>query len=286
MQLFIISGLSGAGKSTALNALEDLGYYCVDNLPVSLLPAFATEMCTENYHLDKAAVGIDSRNQAEDLSNFPGVLDELKNQCIDVKVVFIEANDEIILNRFNETRRRHPLTSVDVPLKEAIALEHQLLNNISITASLRIDTTHLNVHALRQLIREHTDTEPGQENRMSVMLESFGFRNGVPGDADFVFDMRCLPNPHWEESLRALSGLDKPVKDFLDSQALAEKMYTDLVGFVDTWLPEFEKANKSYMKIACGCTGGRHRSVYITSRLAEYFKAKQYPVLIRHRELA
>lgn len=283
MKLFIISGLSGAGKSTALRAFEDLGYYCVDNLPVSLLPAFATQMQDDHHHLDKAAVGIDSRNPAEDIANFPAELEKLCRQEIDAEVIFIEASKNILLNRFNDTRRRHPLTNKDTTLVEAIDRERQLLNPISITANLRIDTTCLNVHELRHLI--HDRTELGTDSKMSLMLESFGFRNGVPGDADYVFDMRCLPNPHWEEDLRSLTGRDKPVQDFLGAQPLVGKMYSDITAFIDTWLPEFEKANKNYMKIALGCTGGQHRSVYMATRLADYLKAKHYSVFVRHREL-
>ena len=285
MKLFIISGLSGAGKSSALNALEDLGYYCVDNLPIGLLPAFAREMQTDKYHgFERAAVGIDARNQADDLGNFNLILDLIQALDIETEVIFLEAADTIILNRFNETRRRHPLSNRETSLADAIKRERELLSNISVEANFRIDTSHLNVHGLRNLVRDHVEPEKGQH--MSLLLESFGFRNGVPSDADFVFDVRCLPNPHWEADLRPLSGLDEPVRNYLDSQEMVNEMYDDVLEFITHWLPRFEKANKSHMKISFGCTGGRHRSVYMTSRMANYFREHDYHVLTRHRELS
>lgn len=284
MRLVIISGLSGSGKSTALQELEDLNYYCIDNLPVGLLPAFAMQMINASQRLDKnAAVSVDARNLADDFQHFPEVLGELKNSGMICEIFFLEADDKTLLKRFSETRRKHPLTRLGIPLAEAIAHERKLLSPMLANADVRIDTSHTNVHELREMVRKHVQTTSA--NSMSLLFQSFGYKKGVPADADFVFDLRCLPNPHWETALRPLTGLDDDVMKFLENQPLVGRMFDELKMFLETWIPRFEADNRSYMTIALGCTGGQHRSVYLTKLLAEHFRQSRENVLIRHREL-
>ncbi len=284
MKLFIVSGISGAGKSTVLYALEDLGFYCIDNLPVALLPAFASELLGSPKHYSNAAVGIDARNLANDLSVFPELLDQLHNAGVETRIVFLDAEDGVVITRFSETRRMHPLTRGNTPLAEAIRQERALLNPISSRADLTIDTSRTNIHQLRELVRERLGQTPG--GRMSILFESFGFKHGIPVDADFVFDVRCLPNPHWDPQLRSLTGRSPEVIEFLTRDPLVEKMFNDIAGFLTGWIPRFEADNRSYMTVAVGCTGGQHRSVYFTERLSQYFRARDMRVLTRHRELS
>ena len=282
MKLIIVSGLSGSGKSVALNTLEDLGYYCVDNLPVALLEPLARELTTARQ--DRAAVGIDARNHRQDLSRFRDILAGLQAQDIQTQIVFLQASDETLLKRFSETRRKHPLTGADVTLADAIRSERNLLEPISASATLHIDTTHTNLHQLRDLVQERlADTRP---DSLSLLFKSFGYKHGLPDDADFVFDLRCLPNPHWIQGLRPLTGRDQAVIAYLEQQPPVDAMFDELRRFLDDWLPAFEKENRRYLTVALGCTGGQHRSVYMAERLGKHF-ADRYPsVLVRHRELS
>ncbi|HKK06527.1 MAG TPA: RNase adapter RapZ [Gammaproteobacteria bacterium] len=284
MRLIIVSGLSGSGKSIALHVLEDLGYYCIDNLPIGLLPALAEQVVGESGpHRGQFAVGIDARTLGGDLEGFPAMVEDLESKGLDCDIFFLEANDATLLQRFSETRRRHPLSNDKVPLNEAIEMERRLLEPLSARADLIVDTSLTNVHQLRDLIRERVSSKA--QRSLSVLLESFGYKHGVPADADFVFDVRCIPNPHWEPELRALTGRDQPVADYLARQPQVEQLYSDLEQFLERWLPEFEADNRSYMTIAIGCTGGQHRSVYLVERLAGSLEAMGRQVLTRHREL-
>lgn len=285
MRLVVISGLSGSGKSIVLQALEDLGYYCVDNLPIGLLTPFVEQMQAESRAAayQEAAVVIDARNIPDDLEHFEDVVDTMSTSGMTIEVVFLEAEESTLLKRFSETRRKHPLTSSRRPLREAIQAERKLLGVISSCADLRLDTTNTNVHQLRDLVRERI-----ARNRLpsiSLLFLSFGYKYGLPQDADMVFDARCLPNPYWEKRLRAYTGLDDEIRQFLQSEPLVNEMFDGIKRFVETWIPYFERENRSYMTIAVGCTGGYHRSVYLVELLGEYFRRSRPNVLTRHREL-
>jgi UPF0042 nucleotide-binding protein len=286
MKLVIISGLSGSGKSVALHTLEDIGYYCIDNLPVGLLATFARHLLEENNgrSLDKVAIGIDARNHPEQLQRFSAILGELRNQNIECQIIFLQADDATLLKRFSETRRKHPLSGKGVSLADAITRERELLNSITQNASLFIDTSHTNIHQLRDLIQERVDSVDSRE--LSLLFESFGFKHGVPGDADFVFDARCLPNPHWDPNLRPLTGRDPAVAEFLDRHDSAQAMFEQIRDFLQFWLPHFKADKRSYLTVAIGCTGGQHRSVYLIERLAACFRVQHQNVALRHRELS
>ncbi len=278
MQLFLISGLSGSGKSVALNVLEDSSYYCVDNLPAELL-----NVLTNNLKLagvKKVAVSVDVRS-GNSIVLLPQYIEKLKQQDVDVHVLFLEAKDDTLVKRFSETRRLHPLSDGVRTLPECVARERELLAEIA-SIGHRIDTSDLNANALRAWIKQFIALD---QARITVLFESFGFKNGLPLDADFVFDVRCLPNPHYDPVLRALTGRDQAVIDFLEATPSARKMYADIRDFIEHWLPSFIDDNRSYLTIAVGCTGGQHRSVYFAEKLAQHFKAQQQ-VLVRHRELA
>ena len=284
MRIIIVSGLSGSGKTIALQTLEDLDYYCVDNLPFKLILPLAREIRTANDLLPPTvAVGVDARNFIDELNRFPATLAELRASDLTVEVLFLQADDEILLKRYSETRRRHPLDGGNLPLREAIRQERRLLEPIVACADLIIDTSETNLYQLRDLVRARVHDTPHEA--MSLLFESFGFKNGVPADADFVFDVRCLPNPHWEPQLRPLTGLDSPVMGFLERQPEVMAMIADLRRFVETWLPCFEASNRSYLTVAIGCTGGQHRSVFIADALARYFSGRRDYVMVRHREL-
>lgn len=285
MRLVIISGRSGSGKSTALQALEDAGFYCVDNLPVALLASLATSLKQdETAQLTRVAVGIDARNVRGQLERFPEMLQALKHQVDACETLFLDANDDTLLKRFSATRRRHPLSREGVPLGEALDIERELLEPISLLADLVMDTSQLSVHGLRDLVRDRIVGKSSQ--RMTLLVESFGFKNGVPPDADFVFDVRCLPNPYWESHLRAHTGLEPGVIGFLDAHESVQEMLSDISGLLMRWLPHFEQNDRQYMTVAVGCTGGYHRSVYIVERLALRLRDCCHSVLVRHRELA
>ncbi len=283
MKLVVVSGLSGSGKSIVLNALEDLDYYCIDNLPLSLLPAFATQMSLSPQNdYQSAAVGIDARNLAEGFDSFPTVLAEIRASGIATEILFLKADEATLIKRFSETRRRHPLTRSGASLAEAIQAESRLLAPMVASADWSIDTSRCNIHQLRDQIRERmVETAPG----LALTITSFGFKHGVPVDADFVFDVRCLPNPHWVPELRAFTGEDEPVKAFLSQEPDVEKMFSWLEQFLTDWVPCFEADNRTYLTVAIGCTGGQHRSVYLAKRLADHFSLQYSTVLLRHREL-
>jgi len=284
MKLIIISGLSGSGKSIALNTLEDLNYYCIDNMPIGMLSSLVNQLQTEwgkqNQHV---AVGIDARNNLSDLEHFPSLLKDLEQSNLIVEIIYLEADDTTLLKRFSETRRRHPLTNENQSLSDAIKTERKLLYPIASQTDLIVDTTHTNIYELRDMIRSRVISETSES--MSVLFQSFGFKHGTPTDADFIFDTRCLPNPHWETSLRALTGRDKKVIEYLETQPWVQEMRDQIVSFLDTWIPRFEKENRTYMTIAIGCTGGQHRSVYMTEILHQHFVKSRENVILRHREL-
>lgn len=283
MKLVIVSGLSGSGKSVVLHSLEDLGFYCIDNLPLSLLKEFAAQISkSELGHYEHAAVGVDARNLTDDFEHFAELLSQVRDMGLDCEVMFLQADDATLIKRFSETRRKHPLTHSGISLAEAISLERKLLSAVAISADWCIDSTHTNVHQLRDLIRERMLSE---SRSMSLTFLSFGFKHGVPVDTDFVFDVRCLPNPHWEPQLRALTGLDAEVQEFLSKQPTVNEMYGSIKGFIERWLPCFQADNRSYMTVAIGCTGGQHRSVYMAKRLSDHFSDSEFDVLLRHREL-
>lgn len=283
MQLVIISGRSGSGKSTALHQLEDEGYYCIDNLPVSLLPALVQETSRPEFsHFRGTAVCIDARNAWKDLAAFGEIVDALPT-AVQREILFLDAEDSALIKRFSETRRRHPLSSETTPLAEAIVRERELLEPISSDASLVLDTTQMTIYELRDAIKQRL--LKNLTGTMSVLFQSFGFKRGLPADADLVFDVRMLPNPHWVKELRLRNGLDPEVRDFLESQPLADELYRDICAYLDTWLPRYKDSNRSYMTVAIGCTGGQHRSVYLADRLFHRYREHYPDIHIRHREL-
>lgn len=284
MKFLVISGLSGSGKSIALQSLEDLDYYCVDNLPLNLLLAFAqTVMTADRLGHESVAVGIDARNLSSDMGGFPGIMDEIRNLGFECEVIFLEAGDGMLKKRFSETRRKHPLTDERTSLGEAIKAERKHLELIEKCADIRIDTSLSNVHQLRALIRDHVRV--GTKAHLSLQFMSFGFKQGVPADVDFVFDVRCLPNPYWDPKLRILRGTDRPVIEFLNAQDTVNQMFEDLSGFLQRWIPAFDKENRSYLSVAIGCTGGQHRSVYLVERLEAHFRSQNKHVIVRHRDM-
>lgn len=282
MKLVIVSGLSGSGKSIALQVLEDLEYYCIDNLPINMIEALVKEIISAKH--EYVAIGIDARNVAAELERFPEQIKQLEKSNIDCEIFFLEASNPALIKRFSETRRKHPLSNQEIPLKEAIIQERYLLEPISSKADLRLDTSATNVHQLRDIIKARVQKADNQS--ISIMFESFGFKHGVPVNADFVFDVRCLPNPHWVPELRTLTGFDDPVIDYLDQHKEVDEMLNDIVSFTDKWIPHFEADNRSYITIAIGCTGGQHRSVYLVNKLAKLTKNKHNNVLSRHREIS
>jgi len=279
MKLIVISGHSGSGKSVVLRSLEDLGYYCVDNIPVNLLPAL-THSVGEEY--DQVAVSIDVRNIPEKPEQLSEILDFLP-ASLELTVVFLDSSDDVLLKRFSETRRLHPLSRDSRSLPDAIKAERELLAPIAERADLYIDTDKLSVHQLSELIRERILGK--KSSRMVLVFESFGYKHGIPKDADYVFDVRFLPNPHWEPDLKPLTGLDAPVQHYLGSQPIVTKFVWQIQTLISTWLPHLERNNRSYVTVAIGCTGGQHRSVYIVETLAEVFKNTYPDVQVRHREL-
>ena len=284
MRLIIVSGLSGSGKSVALHMLEDIDFYCVDNIPAALLKSFISHTVRGTGDIDpRTAVGLDARNRASEIETIPALANELRRSGIDCDVLYLHASDEVLLKRYAETRRKHPLVNADVGLREAIAAERRLLEPITLAADWIIDTSHMSVHALREVLRQRIDMRG--EGRLSLMFESFGYKHGIPGDADFVFDVRSLPNPFWEHALRNLTGQDGAVIDFLSSHASVRAMVADLAEFLERRVQEFTRANRSYLTIAVGCTGGQHRSVYIAEKLAEHFRGSHPQVLTRHDSL-
>ncbi|WP_068544938.1 RNase adapter RapZ [Thalassotalea crassostreae] len=279
MKLIIVSGRSGSGKTVALRVLEDLGYYCVDNIPVNLLPAL-THTVINDY--ENVAVSLDVRNLPSNPDDASEIIDYLPN-TVELSILYLDADNDELIRRFSETRRLHPLIRQNMALDQAIELEKKLLDPVASRADLYINTTKLTPHQLADLVRERVlGTTSG---KLVIVFESFGFKYGVPSDADYVFDARFLPNPFWEQGLKAYNGLDQPVKDFLQSQAIVTKFVWQINSFMMTWLPHLERNNRTYLTIAIGCTGGQHRSVYIAEALAEQFKKQDKDVQIRHREI-
>jgi UPF0042 nucleotide-binding protein len=284
MKLLIVSALSGSGKSVALDTLEDCGYYCIDNLPLTLLQDFINHvMFADKKTYAKTAIGIDARNQFESLANFSESLKLIREKGIDCEIIFMQAEESTLLKRYSETRRKHPLTDEDIPLREALKIEKEMLTPIAKHANVLIDTSRTHYHQLRELIRDQIGERDFRH--ISLQFQSFGFKHGVPLDADFVFDARSLPNPYWIPELRSFSGKDTPVKSFLKEQPLVDEFFIDVSSFLEKWIPRFEAEGRSYLTIAIGCTGGHHRSVYLVDALAEHFKNPMVNVIVRHREL-
>jgi UPF0042 nucleotide-binding protein len=283
-RLIVVSGLSGSGKSVALHVLEDLGYYCIDNLPAALLKSAVTQLTDGEDSTDNfVAVGIDARNRRSDLATLPGLVAEFRSHDYLTDVLFLQADDDILLKRYSETRRRHPLAESGSELLSAIRNEREMLSEVINTADLIIDTSRTSVYELSDIIHERVDQRP--RHSMSVLIESFGFKHGIPPDADFVFDLRCLPNPYWTVELRGLTGLDDEVAGFLDSHEAFVAMHDDILHFLLRWIPAYRDAHRGYLTVAIGCTGGQHRSVYMARKLAASLQNHDEPVSIRHNEL-
>jgi UPF0042 nucleotide-binding protein len=280
MRLVIISGRSGSGKTITLNVLEDLGYYCIDNLPVELLPSLVGKLQEQQPLL---AISIDSRNFPKDVSVLKTTIDELRSIQPNVEILYLEAAQNTLLRRFSETRRKHPLSNPECTLPEAIAKESELLNPLAAMADVCIDTSHLSKSQLTTQIRNHASQENVQN--LQLLIQSFGFKNGIPPDVDFIFDVRCLPNPYWEKHLRSQTGLDKEVVNYLRNFSDVKLMVEDILRFLDNWIPRFEENNRSYLTVGIGCTGGQHRSVFITEELATLSGKFHLNVQKRHRDL-
>ena len=285
MRITVLSGLSGSGKSVALHMLEDLGFYCIDNIPAALLKPFISHAVRSPEHTyERAAVGLDARNTAAEIATIPQLIDELRRSGIECEVIFLTATDEELLRRFAETRRKHPMSRHNVDLRAAMALERQILEPIVYAADLVIDTSRLGVHALRELIKLRVG-EP-HIGRLSLSFESFGFKHGIPGDADFVFDARSLPNPYWEPALRGLTGRDADVISFLEGQTNVGTLIADIAQFIRARIPEYVASNRGYLTVAVGCTGGQHRSVYIVDKLLAQFSGEFPTTSARHTALS
>lgn len=280
--LVVLTGMSGGGKTVALRALEDLEFYCVDNLPPSLLPQLVDAAGRGAGRHRRIAVGVDVRNRGNDLEHLPEALSALAADGVHLHLIFLDCNDAVLLKRYSETRRRHPLATRGTSLASAIAEERRLLHPLMAIAEKVIDSSELNVHQLRRLVA--TGYAQATEG-MTLMFQSFAFKRGLPLDSDFVFDARCLPNPHWQPQLRPLSGKDAPVRAFLDAEPMVTEYLADTTRWLDAWLPRFEQDDRSYVTIAIGCTGGRHRSVYLVEQLAAHYRATREGVLTFHREL-
>ena len=284
MKLVIISGLSGSGKTIALHTLEDEDYYCVDNLPLGLLPELVERILNREIQpYENIAIGIDARSEVSDLRAFSHIIRTLREKDIAIEVIYLQAELATLINRFSETRRKHPLTRKGLPLPEAIEMERELLSEVATDADLFLDTTYTNVNQLREIIREQVIKHDNKG--LSVLFQSFGFKHGTPTDSDFVFDVRCLPNPHWVPSLRPLTGLDAEVMEFLAKEKDVRHMQDSIRDFLKYWIPRFEQQSRYYLTISIGCTGGQHRSVYLVERLSEDFRDLIDIVSIRHREL-
>ena len=284
MKLIIISGLSGSGKTVALHTLEDEGFYCVDNFPLGLLSDFTEHINNQQIQIyQEVAVGIDARSGANDLKQFNQIIKNIKNKKIEVEVIYFQADINELIKRFSDTRRRHPLTQKGIPLAEAIDIERNLLLPISQDADLSLDTTHTNVHQLRAIVKDRIVSRKNQE--LSILFQSFGFKHNTPTDSDFVFDVRCLPNPHWEPDLRSLTGQDPEVQAFFKKQDDVIVMFNHISNFMEYWIPKFAEQSRYYLTVSIGCTGGQHRSVYIAEELNHYFREKFTNVSLRHREM-
>ena len=283
-RLIIVSGLSGSGKTVALHVLEDLGYYCIDNMPVALLIDLISELTRPGQAAQrKIAVGVDARNRRQDLAALPEMISKLRDRGVQTDLIFLQADDDILLKRYSETRRRHPLSDTSTELSTAIFTERELLGQVINAADLVIDTSGKSVYELADTLRERID--PRKPDSLSILIESFGFKHGIPADADFVFDLRCLPNPYWQPDLRGLTGRDDAVREFLEAQADFGRMYDDILAFLESWIPKYVSVSRSYLTVAIGCTGGQHRSVYMTEKLAQALGDRFGRIHTRHNEL-
>jgi len=284
LRLVVISGLSGSGKSVALHVLEDLGFYCIDNIPVALLKSFVEDVVPRQEGVyGNVGVGLDARSGATDIAEVPSLVQKLRNDGLSCEVIFLQTDTKVLLSRFSETRRKHPLTNEQVSLEEAIAKERELLGPIINSAELVIDTSRMTVYALREQIRERV--APRAPGAVSILIESFGYKHGLPANADFVFDVRCLPNPYWEPHLRPLSGKDEAVKAFLDAAPLVQRMVEDIAAFLLEWIPRYQDFQRSYLTVAIGCTGGMHRSVYVAEAVARRLASSVKGIRTHHNEL-
>jgi UPF0042 nucleotide-binding protein len=284
LRLVIISGVSGSGKSVALHVLEDLGFYCVDNIPVALLKPFVDELVwRKDPAFENVGIGLDARSRASDLAHVPTLVQTLREGGLAVEIIFLQTDNKVLLSRFSETRRKHPLSDEKTSLEEAIAKERDLLSPIINSAELVIDTTRMSVYALREQIRERV--APRTPGAVSIMIESFGYKNGLPANADFVFDVRCLPNPYWEPQLRPLSGKDEPVQTFLDAAPMVQEMVDAISAFLEEWIPRYQDFQRSYLTVAIGCTGGMHRSVYVAEAVAKKLASKHKNIRTHHSEV-
>lgn len=284
-ELIIVSGLSGAGKSIVLDMLEDLDFYCIDNLPLSLLGTLHPRaLASIDPRCQRMAIGIDARTGGH-IEQVPELLQSLQkaNPNFRLRVIFLHADTEVLLRRFSETRRKHPLTDGDTSLNDALGNERKLLEPIASIADVTLDTSHTNLHELRELIREQLSA--AEDSSMLLQLQSFGFKYGVPDGVDLVFDVRCLPNPHWDPALRRLTGQDQAIQAWLGQQPEVQAMADDILGFLKRWLPAYRKQNRNYLTVAIGCTGGQHRSVYLVEKLATELAGKDRRVLVRHSEI-
>lgn len=280
MKIIIVSGRSGSGKSITLHLLEDLGFYCIDNLPASMLPTLAQHI---KHSYDKIAMGIDARNLPRDLDQFHNIIESFRQSDYTCETIYLDAEDHTLIKRFNETRRKHPLSTEKISLAEAIQKEKRLLGPIAHMADLRVDTTNYNIHQLREILTARINRE-GKE--LSLLIQSFGYKFGVPSDSDYVFDVRCLANPYWHIELRHHTGLEETIQQFLADKPETIQMLDALKSFLKMWIPHYEASNRTYMTISIGCTGGQHRSVYIAEQLYQHFSATRKNVQIRHRELS
>ena len=288
MKLIIISGLSGSGKTVALHTLEDEDYYCVDNLPLGLLPQFIERIDSRRLQIyDHIAVGIDARSDSEDLRDFNTIIEWIQKRDtkteIEIEIIYLQAELDTLIKRFSDTRRKHPLTQKGLPLSEAIEVERNLLKDVATAADLYIDTTYTNIHELRSYIKERVVKR--EASKLSLLFHSFGFKNGAPADSDFVFDVRCLPNPHWEPNLRSLTGQDPDVIAFLQEQEDVQQMLEHIQNYLNFVIPKFIKQNRYYLTVSIGCTGGQHRSVFIAETLHDIFRDNLEHVSVHHREI-
>lgn len=282
MKLVIISGRSGSGKSIALHVLEDLGYFAIDNLPIGLLSQLPDNLPGSN---NLVAVSIDARNIVTDPSGVQPHFEKLKSQGYDARIIYLDSDDGTLIDRFNATRRKHPLSSEKVSLAEALIKEGNLLEQIAEQADLRVDTSNLSIYDLREIITQQLENSESKTN-VAIQFQSFGFKRGIPKDCDFIFDVRCLPNPYWETHLRGYTGLDQPVIDFLEQDFSVRAMVSDVAGFLEKWLPSIIASSRSYITVGIGCTGGQHRSVFVAEQLTDKFKHQHPQTLVRHRDLS
>ncbi len=284
-RLIIITGLSGSGKSVALHTLEDSGYYCIDNLPGDVIVDVLDKLYSANAEqYSELAIGIDMRGERNNAHGLLSTLKQLRSRGnLEVRVVFLDTDRTTLVTRYSETRRRHPLSNADVPLITAIDKEARLLEEVKAESNFVIDTSALTLHELRDIVK--TAVSNTKESGLSLIFQSFGFKQGTPASTDFMFDVRCLPNPHWEPDLRQFNGREQPIIDFLEQQPPVTKMFEHICAFLEQWLPEFQDENRAYLTVSIGCTGGRHRSVYLTEKLAAHFRNVGDNVSIRHRDL-